>query len=86
MPFLITTKGDQYREVLKQHVTFKISDIEAEDIFKFQTKENILDHIHQKSQLLWNNQYFDNHEQYLSFLIQTTIKLPAQFYRKFYAR
>lgn len=42
MSFLLTTKGDQYREVLKQHVTLKVSDIEAEDIFKFQTKENIL--------------------------------------------
>jgi len=71
---------------MKQHVTIKIPELPMDDIFKYQTKEGVLEARQMKSKKLWENGYFTSNEDYQFFLISTAFRLPSQYYQKFYSR
>ena len=71
---------------MKQHMTIRIPELSIDDIFKHQSKEGVLDSRQQNSKKLWENGYFSTAEDYQMFLIRTTLRLPSQYYQKYYSR
>lgn len=80
------TQNHSYRRAMKSCVGFKFSDIEMEEIYRFQNKEGIADTVQIKCKNIWNDGYFANEPTFLMFLINVSVKLPSQYFKKFFAR
>lgn len=80
------TRDHSYRRAMKNCIGFKFSDIEMDEIYKFQNKEGIADTVQVKCKNIWNQGYFANMPTFLMFLINVSVKLPSQYFKKFFAR
>ena len=80
------TRDHNYRRAMKNCVGFRFCDIEMDEIYRFQNKEGIADTVQTKCKSIWNDGFFANEPTFLMFLINVSVKLPSQYFKKFFAR
>lgn len=58
--YLMLTRDSNYRKAMKNCIGFRFSDIEMDEIYRFQTKEGIADTVQLKCKNIWNAGFFAN--------------------------